>query len=792
MIQVRDVRSVNKPVSARAVPLRMAGMVVLPVLLFFALACRENTRDSSRPLSPREERAGMRYVGRQVCAECHETETALWTGSDHDLAMDPATPESVLGDFDDATFTQYGVTTRFFRDQNRYFVHTQGKDGTSETFPVAYTFGARPLQQYLVEFPDGRLQALTVAWDTEKQRWFSLYPDEKIEPGDWLHWTGGGMNWNYMCADCHSTDLQKNFDVATNTYRTTWFEIDVSCEACHGPGERHVALAREAEQGGAPYDSTNSGFTVRLSGPENARTQIETCAPCHSRRRVIDPNFLPGDSYYDHYEVELLEDVLYYPDGQIKDEVYEYASFLQSKMYRNGVRCSDCHDPHSTRTFLEGNDLCSQCHDPAVYDSPLHHHHPDESQPGAQCVDCHMPERPYMVVDPRRDHSFQLPRPDLSVKLGIPNVCNRCHEDQSAEWAARQVVSWYGPNRLHEPHFAPTFVAGRQGDPGAEAGLISLASDTARAGIVRATALSILTGYQSDDAYRAARQSLTDPDPLVRFTAIRNLGNLPVDEIFDQVAPLLTDSLRLVRVEAARTLSRSATERFAADPRSDYARAFRQALDEYRKSQEAVSDQAAAHLNLAVLEENLGNPERAEERYLTALRLDSTFTPARINLAMLLDYRRQQAEQAGRASDARLLRARAEEQLRAAVRQDPDQPDVRYMLGLLLAEDPGRLAEAAEHLLAAARLNPEHARVSYNAGLAFQQLGDDDKAEELLLNAYRLEPEQPDFLNALSIFYLQRQRWPEALPYTEALLKQFPGEAELARRMDLIRRNAAP
>ena len=730
----------------------------------------------------REEAAGLAYVGRGVCAECHAEETALFKGSYHDLAMDFATPETVLGDFNDAAFTHFGMTTRFFREGDRYFTYTEGPGGEMDTFLVKYTFGVYPLQQYMVEFPDGRVQNLTIAWDSSKNRWFSLYPDERHAPDDWLHWTNAGMNWNYMCAECHSTDLEKNFDLATNTYHTTWFEIDVSCESCHGPGERHVELARRDD-----YDPKRSGLIVNLSGVENQRTQIETCAPCHSRRREIDPDFLPGDAYLDHYAVELLDENLYYPDGQILDEVYVYGSFTQSKMYHNGVRCSDCHDPHSTKIKLQGNALCLQCHAPALYDGPIHHHHPDTSQAGSQCVDCHMPERPYMVVDPRRDHSFHLPRPDLSVDLGIPNVCNRCHTDQTPEWARDKVIEWYGPNRRNEPHFARAFVAGRKREPGGIAALSVVVGDTSRAAIVRATAVSILAGYGTPEAVAACRPALRDLQPLVRSAAVRCVESLPDDPLYENVTPLLTDETRLVRTEAARVLSRLGRERFGSTPGTDRAGSFRSALDEYIRSQEAVNDQAAAHLNIAVIHENLGEIDQAEGRYETALRLDSSFVPARINLAMLYDRRRQTAMQTGQTATAERLRTLAERQLTQAVRFEPDLAEAHYLLGLLLAEHPGRLAEAAERLAEAARLSPANARMQYNAGLAYQQLENRSQAERFLLAAHRLESRQPDYLNALSVLYIQMQRWPDALKYAEMLAEQFPGSPDVQQRLAYIR-----
>ena len=204
------------------------------------------------PAAPSATPAEAAFVGRSACAKCHEAETKAWTGSHHDQAMTEVSDlqgETVRGDFSGVRFEGDGMRARFFRDGAKYLIETDGPDGKPATYEVAYTFGWKPLQQYLVRFPGGRLQAFSVAWDTERRRWFSLNPGKTIPPSDWLHWTRNAQNWNGMCAECHSTNLVKGYDPKSDSYTTTWSEIDVSCEACHGPGSAHVAWA-EAERDG--------------------------------------------------------------------------------------------------------------------------------------------------------------------------------------------------------------------------------------------------------------------------------------------------------------------------------------------------------------------------------------------------------------------------------------------------------------------------------------------------------------------------------------------------------------
>ncbi len=462
---------------ARLIPFVVAGLVtVMAVTVVLLLRASVDRAAQQTKMN-----APAVYIGRQACLECHVRENDLWTGSHHDLAMQPASPDTVLGDFADVSFTHRGITSSFSQRDGGFFVHTDGPDGDVTEFRVTHTFGVTPLQQYLVEFPNGRRQVLPLCWDArdtddDGQRWFHLYPDETIPHGDELHWTGPNQNWNFMCAECHSTDLQRGYDLQADAYNTTWSEIDVSCEACHGPGSRHYLWAAF---GLDATDYDNRGLTVRLRDtdgggwvmdmatgnakrtvPRRSPTEVETCARCHARRLVINVRDEPGQSLLDTYIPSLLTERLYHADGQILGEVYVYGSFVQSKMYREGVTCGDCHEPHGLALLAEGNALCAKCHLPDRYDTPKHHFHEQlaPGTPGTSCVDCHMPSRTYMVVDPRRDHSMRVPRPDLTVSLGTPNACNGCHADRSARWAADTVDDWYG---ARPPHYGEALHAGR-------------------------------------------------------------------------------------------------------------------------------------------------------------------------------------------------------------------------------------------------------------------------------------------------------------------------------------------
>lgn len=628
----------------------------------------QTTPETAHPAAP----AAETYVGRAACAGCHAEEDRLWQGSHHDLAMQ--TTQAVLGDFDGAALTHGGVTSTFFRRDGKPFVRTEGADGKLRDFPVAYAFGVSPLQQVLIETPGGKLQALGVAWDSRPaadggQRWFPLYGDDPVPAGDPLHWTGANQRWNSMCAECHSTNLRKGYVSAEDRYETTWTEIDVSCESCHGPGSRHAADPRQ-----------------KLA---TAKSQIDTCGPCHSRRSPLVESPVPGQPLLDGFLPALLEEPLYHADGQIDDEVFEAGSFLQSRMHREGVTCTSCHEPHSATLKKTGNDVCGQCHDPKRFDTPAHHRHEMDAR-GSACVDCHMPEKTYMGVDGRRDHSFRVPRPDLAVKLGTPDACTACHTERSPRWAADAVARWYGPDRRQEPHWGEALHAARTGEPGAAEELARVADDANAPAIARATALKHLRSHPGPETLPAVERGLGSSDPLLRLGAVAATEGLPIPELLRLAGPRLADPVRAVRVEAARVLSGAPLEAGAAALPG-----YGAALAEYRASQEVQADRPEARVNLGVLAAREGRLDEAEIAFSAALSLSPSYVPAYVDLADVYRARGRDAE--------------GEDLLRRAVAIDPSHAGARHALGLLLIRT-GRFPEALGELAEAVRLAPGEPR----------------------------------------------------------------------------------
>lgn len=740
----------------------------------------------AEPAAGLPEAEPARYIGSAACTACHAKERERWSGSDHALAMQAASAATLEGDFADATLDHFGTVSRFHRDGSRFLVRTDGADGALADHEVAYTLGVRPLQQLLVPGPGGRLQSLDLAWDARPKaaggaRWFHLQ-NEPIPPDDVLHWTRPSHTWNAMCADCHVTDYEKRYDAETDRYASRWSELGVGCEACHGPGSRHLAWAKahpearvESQGGTEPGGGAQAvGLEVALGAAHRfefapgaaiahrvpaaggAPVEIETCAPCHARRSTLRDGWRPGQAFLDFYRPALLDTDLYFADGQIDDEVYEYGSFLQSRMFAAGVVCSDCHDAHSLR--VDADAVCSRCHRDEVFAVPAHHHH-EPGSAGARCVACHMPTRTYMRIDERRDHSLRVPRPDLSVALGTPNACDACHAKKGAAWAAKAVSSWRRGAPL-PPHYGSALDAGRHGLPGSSHALAALAGDAERPAIVRASALRLLPVRPDAETLAALDGAVRDADPLVRLAAAEAAEAWPAEPRRRLAAPLLRDPLRAVRVEAARVLaSLPPAERNALG--ADFSRA----LAEYRTALARDADRPEARVSAGVLALDLGDVAGAQRAYEAALRAEPRFVPASVNLADL-------HRTAGR--DAEGLQV-----LESALGRVPESAELHHALGLALVR-AGRRDEAMAHLERAAKTAPEQARFSYVYAVALHDGGDAPRALAVLQQAIRRHPGDRDLRLALASFAAQAGQRDLAVRQLGELLSWWPQDPDAA------------
>jgi Tfp pilus assembly protein PilF len=644
------------------------------------------------PVAPPASASG--YVGSAACAPCHASLARAWEGSAHHQAMLPAAPASSLR-------APHDAPPLVVRDGRLLMSGEQL--GHPVDVPVGYVLGRNQVEQYLGWLQPDRLQALPLAFEVRGGRWFDLFEGEERRPEEWGHWTNRGLNADSQCLFCHTTGYDKGYRPATDGYASHWIEMGVGCEACHGPGAAHVA-ARSGRAATDPY---------RAHDPA---ALLDACASCHSRRVERGP-YQPGEHFLDGFEPDLPDTDAYYADGQVREELYEVVSFQMSKMFAHDVRCWSCHDVHGGGTLRSGNALCLGCH-ASTYAEPAHVHH-TASSPGAQCVGCHMPITVYMKHDPRRDHAFTRPDPEATIALGIPNACNRCHDDRPAAWAAELVRTWFPDDagRTSRRARAATIAQARHGDPASVPALLALLAGDADA-VRRASAARLLARFPTATGVTAGLvTALRDPEPLVRAGSAWALGQRSAlePEVRDGLLGVLEDPVRIVRLQAA--LGLRDLDPGTLGPQA--AHALTVATAEWRASQELAGDTPEAHYNLAIFHAARGEIDAAETEYRAALRLWPASIQARHNLGMLL------AEQ-GRLAEAGV-------EFEAVLARDPV-PETAFALGLLRAQEerwPDAVA-ALERCLAA---DAGYPRARYNLGLAYARAGDSTRALDTLERA---------------------------------------------------------
>lgn len=683
---------------------------------------------------------GDGYTGDESCVSCHKEAYQSWEGSHHDKAMQLVDDTSVLGNFDDAKASIDGVNYHFTKKENDFFVKINEIDGSENSYKVAYVFGLTPLQQYIVDFPDGKKQVLRVTWDCIENKWFHQYAGDEIVITDWLHWSRGAQNWNTMCAECHSTNLKKNYFVEKDSFHTTYSSINVSCESCHGPGQKHISWANKGEKGKSMF--------INLGADQNS--QLNMCAPCHARRVKLTKNLIPGLTFEDQYLVQNISSQFYYPDGQILEEDYVYGSFLQSKMHAQGVKCGDCHNVHSMQLKKTGNDLCLQCHVPDNYNTPKHHFH-EQNTESAQCINCHMTGRYYMGNDFRRDHSFRIPRPDQSVVHDTPNACNECHQDQSEEWAAQWVVTWYGKER--RAHFSDYLLLSNQTNINASdrRKLNNFINDLNYPAIARSTVISNLT-FTDEKEIKSLLTALNDSTAIVRYNALMQFRGMNPQDRMAVAQKHITDKTKLVRIGSAQLLIGFEGDNWS---EADKLSLFK-AKEELEEMLYSSADFSTGRLQLGDYFMQTNDIQTAIKHYEAALKMDSLLFPVYTNLATAYSIDQQTDK--------------AMETLNIWMDKQPDAGRPYYLRALLNFE-LGNNEIAVEDLKMAIELNPQDSRSLYNLSTYYYQVKEYQNAEVQIKKALKLEPgnQEIKYLYALILQGLGKEE------QANAVMKQIQG-----------------
>lgn len=711
------------------------------ILIWIFFSCEEAS--DSKVQTNAIEHDSTYFIGSQACKSCHNAEYKDWTTSDHYLAMQFANDSSVSGNFNDAHYKSDGVNYHFSQNQNQFYLQVEEVDGLKHTYPVKYTFGYSPLQQYLIETDKGRLQATRVSWNNVDKKWFHQYANQKIYPNDWLHWTGNGQNWNTMCASCHSTNFKKNYDFESDSYKSSYSEINVACESCHGAGSKHQDYINSQEY---KNGTKIAGHYLAYGKSDNNKLQLKSCAPCHARKADITQTSASNAELLDELIPEIISTEHYYGDGQINDEDYEYGSFVQSKMFHNKVKCSDCHQPHSGKLKKNGNNLCLTCHEPK-YNSESHHFHKGKNE-SSLCINCHMPQKTYMGIDRRRDHSFRIPRPDQSLIYKTPNACNACHTDKSAEWAASKINQWYGTERRY--HFSNDLLPGSLINDQSQPHLLKLLNDTSMPEIARATAVNYLSEILNEASVNALLNHLTDQQPLVRYHIYRALEKFPADYWKETATLGLSDKVRAVRIAAADLYHFLGENNIPPKAKS----AYMQANTENKNYLKYNRDFAVGNVMMADYSVQENDYLNAIKHYLRGLQKDSLMNYARFNLSAAYNTIGKNDE--------------ALKTLLDAAKTDPANDRTYYNLGLLYYELKDTTA-CITYFKRAYLLNSKIANLYYNYGLVLHQVRKSKEAESVLLKGLFANPRSPELHYALIVVYMQQNKLNEAKKYTLAL-----------------------
>lgn len=666
------------------------------------------------------------YVGDEACISCHNEANSLWKGSHHELAMQIADDTTILGDFNNVKVKIDGVEYFFFKEESDFKVRIKEIDSSEKVYKIAYAFGLTPLQQYLVDFDNGKKQVLRVTWDTVDEKWYHQYTGDKIATHDWLHWTKSAQNWNTMCAECHSTNLKKNYFVEKDSFHTTYSSINVSCESCHGPAEYHINWANKDE----------GGKDLHILKGNNQREQMNLCAPCHARRVKLTKNLKPGLFFEDQLMVQNLSTNFYHGDGQIDDEDYVYGSFLQSKMYAKGVKCTDCHNPHSLKLKFDGNQLCLQCHVPAKYEAKDHHFHEMNTE-ASQCINCHMTGKNYMGNDFRRDHSFRIPRPDQSEIYDTPNACIGCHQKESNKWASTYIKQWYGEKR--QDHFSDALLLSSSNNLNQydRKRLDKFIVDLSYPEIARSSVIENLD-YTNNEQFGALLQALSDSSAMVRYNALLKFRVLAPQERLSIAMRHMVDSVKLVRIGAAQLAIGVDESNLDELNRSSLA----MARGELETMLYSNADFSSGRMQLGDYFLQNNDINTAIKHYKMAIKKDSLLIPVYSNLAtsysLIKDY------------------AQANQTLDEWILLEPEVSRPHYLKALLHFET-NENESAIKELQTAIKLNPQDTRSMYNLATFYYQNKTELKVAEITIQrALKIDSENQDYQYLLALIYKEQ------------------------------------
>jgi tetratricopeptide (TPR) repeat protein len=691
-------------------------------------------------------------TGSVGCRECHERFYQLWSTSFHGLAMQAFTQKLAKEKLTEPAGDLAAGELRYRADigGETAWVVEQGPKGERK-YRIDYAVGGKNVFYFLTPLERGRLQVLPVAYDVRKKEWFPttashLRPFSDNAPA--LPWTDPLYTFNTSCHGCHVSQVSVNYDLSTDSYRTTWTEPGINCETCHNPGGEHVRAARETPKGEPLKDSkiiVTKTFTVDQHN--------STCGPCHAKMSPVSPVFTPGERFYDHYDLAALEDPDFYPDGRDLGENYTYTRWRMSPCVKSGkLSCLHCHTSSGRYRFRkpeDANKACLPCHEERVGKAAAHSRHPAGSE-ATRCISCHMPTTEFARMR-RSDHSMLPPTPAATIAYKSPNACNLCHADRTAAWADNLVRAGR-PRDYQAPvlRTAGLVDAARKREWKRLPEMLAYPEEKDRDEVIATSLIRLLRNCPDEKKWPAFIKALSDPSPLVRGVSAAALTGHVTPQSLHPLLAATRDDYRLVRIRAAEALAGVLTDRLG--------RLDRQSLEKAREEAEASfrarPDDYASHYNLGNFYLAGGNPKKAIEEFAISSKHRPDSVPPLVNASM--------------AYYALGEKENAEKSLRRAVKLAPENVAARLNLGMLLGE-MGKTKEAEKEFRVAAKADPKSAQAAYNLCVVTSK----ERIEEALKwcrKAAELQPEDPKYGYTYAFFLDRKGSTAKAIPYLRKIV----------------------
>ncbi len=731
----------------------IVGVIVIVLLFRFA------HRKSQVPILVQDDEEG--YVGSRSCRECHERFYELWSPSHHGKAMQPMA--DVLNNENlilNQQATQVGnkwYEVSVKRDQLFMIEKANPEDKiVLNTYEAIWALGGRNIYYFLAPFEGGKLQTMPLAYDINRKEWYSNpqsavrhFVDDVINDEE-VEWTHSLYTFNTTCHSCHVSQLNKNYDIESNTYHTTWKEPGINCETCHGPSKDHVDIFRSAKKTGeVPEDMMLIRTSIFTADQHNS-----SCATCHSKGYPLTKAYMPGEEFFQHFNLVTLENPDFYPDGRDLGENYTMSSWFQSSCGSNSeLHCVSCHTSSGRYRFKgKSNEACVQCHEGKVNNFETHTHH--KLTDSLSCVSCHMPETEFARMT-RSDHSMRPPMPATSIEFESPNACNICHEDKSPQWANDHVIEWHGDYQDETLFNARLIDEGRKGIFTNIGQMLHLISNPEVDIIFRNSMIRILINYPSQEKDTQLLAVIEDASPLIRASAAEGLQYTISNEAKVALLKAAQDSMRVVRNRASVALSSFPQNMFTAEEWKIVENNSQEYIDYIM----AYPDSWTANYNLGNFYQQQQMYPQALISYNKAVELEDEAISAMVNASMIHSILGD-----NKSSEEKLLQALA---------IDPDNPAANLNYGLLLAELQ-RFKESVTHLKHALEVDSTLSAAAYNLAVISAQTNINDAVKYSLM-AFKITPENLKYGYTHAYYLIQNGETQKAISTTEKVLNSHPG-----------------